>query len=78
MISMLQKEACSGTIHDLAHSPTQNCLADCLTKASAKADNLITAVKTGKLLDVDTHPHFSCCLPGAEHLCTNGRRKFSS
>ena len=34
---------------------TQNCLADCLTKASAKAVNLITAVKTGKLLDVDIH-----------------------
>ena len=39
MISMLRKEACSGNIHDLAHIPTQNCLADCLTKASAKADN---------------------------------------
>ena len=36
MISMLRKEACSGSIHDLAHVPTQNCLADCLTKASAK------------------------------------------
>ena len=40
MISMLRKEACSGSIHDLAHIPTQNCSADCLTKASAKADNL--------------------------------------
>ena len=58
MISMLRKEACSGSIHDLAHIPTQNCLADCLTKASAKADNLITAVQTGTLLDVDTHPNF--------------------
>ena len=35
MISMLRLEACSGSIHDLAHIPTQNCLADCLTKASA-------------------------------------------
>ena len=34
---------------------TQNCLADCLTKASGKADNLITAVQTGKLLDVGCH-----------------------
>ena len=58
MISMLRKEACSGNIHDLAHIPTQNCLADCLTKASAKADNLITAVQTGKLLDVDIHRYF--------------------
>ena len=56
MISMLRKEACSGSIHDLAHIPTQNCLADCLTKASAKEDNLITAVKTGRLLDVAHSP----------------------
>ena len=40
----------------LAHIPTQNCLADCLTKTSAKAGNLITAVQTGKLLDVDIQP----------------------
>ena len=58
MISMLRKEARSGNIHDLAHISTQNCLADCLTKSSAKADNLITAVKTGRLFDVDTHPNF--------------------
>ena len=55
MISMRRKEACSGSIHDFAHIPTPNCLSDCLTKASAKADNLITAVKTEILLDVDTH-----------------------
>ena len=53
MISMLPQEACSASIHDLAHIPTKNCLGDCLTKASAKADNLITAVQTGKLLDPD-------------------------
>ena len=54
MISMLRKEACSRSICDLAHIPTQNCSADCLTtnSAKAKADNLITAVKTGILLDV--------------------------
>ena len=32
MISMLRK-ACSRSIHYLAHIPTQNCLADCLTKS---------------------------------------------
>ena len=58
MISMLRKEACSGSFHDLALIPTQNCSADCLTKASAKAGNLITAVNTGRLLDVDIHPNF--------------------
>ena len=50
MIFMLRKEACSGSIHDLGHISTQSCLADCLTKSSAKADNLITGVKTGRLL----------------------------
>ena len=58
MISMLRKEACSGSFHDLALIPTPNCLADCLTKASAKADNLITAVKSGSLLDVDIDSYF--------------------
>ena len=36
MISLLRKRACSGSVHDLAHIPTPNCLTDCLTKASAK------------------------------------------
>ena len=54
MISMLRKEACSGSIH---HISTRNCPADCLTKAPAKADNLIAAVKTGKLLEVDIYPN---------------------
>ena len=82
MISMFRKEACSGSIHDFAHISTQNCLSDCLTKASAKADNLITAVKTRKLFDTDTHPDFRTlmehkaffCPFGAEHSCTQGRR----
>ena len=59
-------------------------LADCLTKASAMADNLITAVQTGRLLDVDMHPNFRTlmehkaflCLPGAEHFCTQKRKSF--
>ena len=70
MISMLRKEACSGSIHDLAHIPTQNCLADCLTKASAKADNLITAVKTGELLEVDIHPKFRTLMEHKAFLST--------
>ena len=71
MISLLRKETSSGSVHVLAHSPTQNCLGDCFTKASAKADNLITAVQTRRLLVVDIHPDFKT-------LCTHGRRKFSS
>ena len=57
MISMLRKEACSGSIHDLAHISTQHCLADCLTKSFAKADNLNTTVETKRLLEVDVHPN---------------------
>ena len=68
MISMLRKEACSGSIHDLAHIPNRNCLADCLTKASAKADNLITAAKTRRLLDLDIHPDVRTLMEHKAHL----------
>ena len=70
MMSMLRKEACSESIHDLAYIPIQNCLADCLTKASAKAENLITAVKTGRLLDVDIHPNFRTIMEHKTFLST--------
>ena len=58
MISMLRMEVCSGSNRDLARILAQNCLTDCLTKTSTKADSLITAVHTRKLLDVDIHPDF--------------------
>ena len=58
MISMMRKEACSGSIADLAHVSSQNCLSDCLTKASANPDNLIDAVRTGLFPAVDQHPNF--------------------
>ena len=67
---MLRKEACSGSIHDLAHIPTQNCLAECLTKASAKADNLITVVQTGTLPDVDIHLDFRTLMEHKAFLST--------
>ena len=43
MISMLRKDTCSGSFRDLAHMPTQNCWAICLTMASTKEDNSVTA-----------------------------------
>ena len=70
MISILRKEACSGSVHDLAHIPTRNCLADCLAKASAKADNLVSAVKTGRLQDVDIHPDFRALMEHKAFLST--------
>ena len=56
--------------HDLAHTPTSNCLEDCVTKSSAKADKLITAVKTGKLLDVDIRADFRTLMERKAFLST--------
>ena len=69
-IHLPAQKACSGSMHDLAHIPTQNCLAYCLTEASAKADNLITAVKTGRLLEVDIHPYFRTLMEHKAFLST--------
>ena len=49
-------------MHDLAHVRSEDCLADPLTKHSAKADELIKAVLTGNLLNVDAHPPFRTML----------------
>ena len=58
MINQLRTEACSGAIEDLAHVVSEDCLADCLTKNSAKPDALVKAVKTGILKNVDKHQPF--------------------
>ena len=58
MIQMLRAESNSGKIADLAHVTTNDCLSDCFTKHTAKPDNLIKAVETGVLPNVDSHPPF--------------------
>jgi len=58
MINQLRAEACSGAIDDLAHVVSVDCLADCLTKNSAKPDYAIKAVNSGVLPNVDKHPPF--------------------
>ena len=58
MINQLRHEACSGAIDDLAHVNSTEMMADTLTKNSAKADNLIEAVESGKLLNADKHLPF--------------------
>ena len=68
MIQMLRKEASSGNIDDLSHVRTEDCLADSLTKASAKPDALIKAVDTGELPKVDTHPPFRTLLKHKAYL----------
>ena len=58
MINQLRTEASSGAIDDLAHVVTADMLGDCLTKHSVKPDNLIKAIETGHLPNVDKHPPF--------------------
>ena len=58
MIQMLRKESSSGNIDDLVHVRTEHCLADCLTKNSAKPEALQKAVSTGVLKTIDEHPPF--------------------
>ena len=70
MMSMLRKEACSGSIHDLAHISTQNCLADSLSKSSAKADNLMTVVKTERFWEVDVNPNLRTLMEHKDCLST--------
>ena len=69
-ICVLRKVVFAGSIRDLARIPAQKCLADCLTKASAKADNLITVVKTLRLFDVDTHTNFRTLMEHKAFLST--------
>ena len=61
-IQMLKKEDCAGQIEDLAHVVSADCLFDCLTKSSAKADALVKAVSSSVLSNLDMHPPFRSLL----------------
>ena len=65
LIQMLRKESNSGQMQDLAHVRSEDCLADSLTKHSAKADELIKAVS---FLNVDAHPPFRTMLQNKAFL----------
>ena len=64
MINQLRTEALSGQIDDLAHVISVDCLADCLTKASADMKYLLKAVNIGFLPNVDKHPPFRDLMKG--------------
>jgi hypothetical protein len=68
MIQMLRQETCSGNIDDMAHVISEDCLADCLTKQSAKADALLKAIDTGILPQADCHPPFRTLLKHKAYL----------
>ena len=59
---MLREEDVSGQIEDVAHVVSVDCLSDCLTKASAKADALVRVVSTGVLKNLVTHPQLRSLL----------------
>ena len=61
-IHMTRKEACSGAIADLSHVRTEHCLSDCLAKKSANPKNLMDAVKSGWLKELDSHTPFRSTL----------------
>jgi hypothetical protein len=63
LIQMLRKESCSGQIHDLSHISTHYMLADALTKHSAKPDQLVNSIITGRIEQCDIHPRFRELLP---------------
>ena len=65
---MLRKGSKGGQTQDLAHVRSEDCLADSLTKHSAKADELIKAVLTGNLMSVDAHPPFRTMLQNKAFL----------
>ena len=67
---MLRKESSSGSIDDLAHVRTDHCLADCLTKNSAKPEALCKAVATGTLKTIDEHPPFRSLLKHKAYLAS--------
>ena len=63
---MLRHESNTGHLDDLSHI----CLADPLTKSTAKPDQLVSSITTGKLEHVDVHPSFRSLLKHKAFLTT--------
>ena len=59
---MLRHESNSGQLDDLSHIVSEFCLADPLTKSSAKPDQLVKTIETGVMQNVDVHPPFRSLL----------------
>ena len=58
LIQMLRHESNTGQLHDLSHVSSEYCLADPLTKHSAKPDQLVFSIETGQIVNADMHPPF--------------------
>ena len=62
LIQMLRHESNTGQLDDLSHIVCEFCLADPLTKSSDKPDQLVKAIETGVMQNVDVHPPFRSLL----------------
>lgn len=62
LIQMLRHESNTGQIEDLSHITSEFCLADALTKHTAKPDQLVLSIATGRLERIDMHPPFRSLL----------------
>ena len=63
-------KANTGHLDDLSHISSEYCLADPLTKHSAKPDHLIQSLETGQLDSVDVRPPFRSLLKHKAFLTT--------
>ena len=70
LIQMLRHESNTGHLDDLSHIASEYCLADPLSKSTAKPDQLVSSITTGKLENVDTHPPFRSLLKHKAFLTT--------
>ena len=52
----------AGHLDDSSHIASEYCLADPLTKSTARPDQLVSSLTTGKLEQVDVHPPFRSLL----------------
>ena len=70
LIQMLRHESNTGHLDDLSHIASEYCLTDPLTKSTAKPDQLVSSITTGKLENVDVHPPFRSLLKHKAFLTT--------
>eukprot|EP00435_Cladocopium_sp_Y103_P003748 s2899_g1.t1 len=64
LIQMLRHESNSGHLDDLSHIASEYCLADPLTKHTAKPDQLVQSITTGGLRKLAAVPDRRYCGPG--------------
>ena len=70
LIQVLGHEGNTGHLDDLSHIANEYCLADLLTKHTAKPDQLVLSITTGRLDQVDVHPPFRSLLKHKAFLTT--------